>query len=212
MSQLALCSAGPVRPTTVTVWIQQLVAGEQAVLQRLWEAYYPRLVALARKKLQGAPRQMANEEDAVNNAFYSFHRGVEQGRFPRLADRHDLWQVLVMLTVRKASNQARDARAQKAGGGRVRNASALDRPGEDEGRAFADLIDREPDPAVAVEVADECRRLLALLPNDSLRQVAVWKMEGRSNQEIATLLGRSVSRVEAKLADIRKIWEKRARG
>jgi DNA-binding CsgD family transcriptional regulator len=36
-------------------------------------------------------------------------------------------------------------------------------------------------------------------------------MEGHSNKEIATKLSRSVSRVEAKLADIREILKKRAR-
>jgi DNA-directed RNA polymerase specialized sigma24 family protein len=195
----------------VTVWIQQLDAGRQSALQRLWEAYYPRLVALARGRLKGAPRQAADEDDVALNAFDSFYRGVEKRRFPRLADRDDLWQVLVMLTLRKASNLARDARTQKAGGGRVRNASALDRPGEEEGRAFADLIGRELDPAFAVEVADEWRRLLAQLPNDSLRQVAVWKMEGHSNEEIAAKVGRALSTVERKLVDIREIWGNRAR-
>src|SRR5436309_2802351 len=104
---------------SVTLWIRQLQGGDLAALQKLWEGYFVRMVGLARKKLQGAPRQAADEEDAALSAFHSFHRGVEQGRFPRLLDRDDLWQVLVMLTVRKASNQARFARAEKRGGGRV---------------------------------------------------------------------------------------------
>jgi DNA-directed RNA polymerase specialized sigma24 family protein len=196
---------------SVSHWLTLLKSGDTQAAQPLWDRYFHQLVHVASGRLQG--RRAAgpdDEEDVALSAFASFCRGVERGAFPRLADRHDLWQVLVMLTVRNASNQARDARTQKAGGGRVQNASALGRPGEEEGCAFAHLIDRELDPASAVEVAEECRRLLAVLPNDSLRQVAVWKMEGRSNQEIATKLGRSVSRVEAKLADIRKIWEKRA--
>jgi hypothetical protein len=58
-----------------------------------------------------------------------------------------------------------------------------------------ELIGREPDPAFAAEVAGECRRLLGLLPNDELRDVARWKMEGYSNQEIAGKLGRSCARI-----------------
>jgi DNA-directed RNA polymerase specialized sigma24 family protein len=194
---------------SVTLYIRRLQAGDRAVLQQLWEAYFERLVGLARQRLRGAPRQAADEEDAALSAFDSFHRGVEQGRFPQLLDRDDLWQVLVLLTVRKAANLARHARAEKRGGGRVRNASALDQSGEDEGRSFADQIGREPDPAFAAEVAEECRRLLGLLP-ERLRAVAVWKLEGLSNEEIAAKLDRSVVTAERRLADIRAIWEKAA--
>ena len=110
---------------SVTLYIQQLKAGQQAALQKLWEGYFGRMVRLARKKLQGVPRQMADEDDAAQDAFASFYRGVERGRFPQLLDRHDLWQVLVLLTARKASNLARHARAPKRGGGRVQSAEAL---------------------------------------------------------------------------------------
>jgi DNA-directed RNA polymerase specialized sigma24 family protein len=192
---------------SVTLYLRRLQAGDQAALQRLWEGYFGRLVGLARKRLQGTPRQAADEEDVALSAFDSFHRGVEQGRFPRLADRDDLWQVLVMLTLRKASNQARHARAEVRGGGRVHTASALDLPGEEAGRAFADLVTREPDPAFAAEVTEACGALLGLLPEE-LREVAVWKMEGWSNEEIAARLGRHVSAAERKLAAIRAIWAK----
>jgi DNA-directed RNA polymerase specialized sigma24 family protein len=134
---------------------------------------------------------------------------VEQGRFPQLADRDDLWQVLVVLTLRKASNLARNARTQKAGAGRVQSASALEGP-EEEIHPFANLISQEPGPDFAAEVADECRRLLAQLPNDSHRAVALWKMEGDSNEQIAAKLGRSLATVERKLADIRAIWDEEA--
>jgi hypothetical protein len=192
---------------SVTLWLQQLQGGDPAPLQMLWEGYFRRLVALARKKLQGAPRQVADEEDAALLAFDSFIHGVEQGRFPRLADRGDLWDVLELLTVRKAANLARNAYAQKRypSNRQLHNASALD------GAAFTALISREPDPALAAELAEEYRRLLAQLPNESLRTVARLKMEGHSNEEIAGKIGRSTKRVEGKLADIRKIWEKRAK-
>jgi DNA-directed RNA polymerase specialized sigma24 family protein len=192
----------------VTAWIQQLGADDQVALQELWRIYYPRLVALARGRLQGAPRQMVDEEDAALSAFKSFCRGVEQGRFPRLADRHDLWQVLVMLTLRKASNQARNARTQKGGGGRVQNASALDRPGEEEGRAFAEQISREPDPAFAFEVAQRCRWLLAQLRNDTLRSVALGKLEGSTNEELARQFGCAKVTVARWLNEIREAWRK----
>jgi DNA-directed RNA polymerase specialized sigma24 family protein len=195
---------------SVTLWLERLKSGEQAALQKLWEGYFSRLVALARKKLQGVPCQVADEEDVVLSAFNSFHRCVEEGRFPQLLDRDDLWQVLVLLTVRKAANQARHACADRRGHGRVQHASALEDSEEDAGRAFADLISREPDPAVAAEVAETCRRFLEGLPTDSLRAVAMWKLEGYSTQEIAGKLGRAAVTANRKLADIREAWEKMA--
>jgi DNA-directed RNA polymerase specialized sigma24 family protein len=192
---------------SVTYWIHLLKAGDQAALEKLWEGYFRRLVGLARARLRDAPRRAADEEDVALSAFDSFYRGVEAGRFPRLLDRDDLWQLLVVITARKASNLARDERAQKRGGGAVRHASAL--PGADEeGPAFADRIGREPDPAFAAQVAEQCRRLLGQLEDPEQRAVAVWKMEGYRNEEIAVLLDRSLPTVERKLRRIRSIWEK----
>jgi DNA-directed RNA polymerase specialized sigma24 family protein len=190
---------------SVTLYLRRLRAGDRDALQRLWQGYFARLVALARQRLRGAPRQAADEEDAALSAFDSFQRGVEQGRFPRLEDRDDLWQVLVLLTVRKAADLRRLALAGKRGGGRVLSATDLG-DAEGEGRAFAELVAREPDPAFAAEVTDECARLLGPLPGP-LREVASLKMEGLSNAEVAARIGRSVVTVERRLADVRAIWK-----
>src|SRR5262249_49446715 len=125
----------------------------------------------------------------------------------QLSDRDDLWQLLVLLTLRKASNQRKHALAPKQGGGKVKNASALTDPSAD-GPLFAEHIGREPTPAFAAEVVESYRRLLDQLGNDQLRAIAVWKMEGWTNAEIAARLERAVSRVENKLRIIRTIWAK----
>ena len=61
-------------------------------------------------------------------------------------------------------------------------------------------------------MAESCRRLLEMLPTQELRNVAVWKMEGYTNEEIAAKMksgqGRSLATVERKLALIRTIWAK----
>jgi hypothetical protein len=59
-----------------------------------------------------------DEEDAALSAFNSFCQGVADGRFPLLADRDDRWRLLVVLTVRKAIDQAKRHGAQKRGGGK----------------------------------------------------------------------------------------------
>jgi DNA-directed RNA polymerase specialized sigma24 family protein len=186
---------------SVTYWIHQLPAGDQAAIQKLWERYFPRLVGLVRKRLMGAPRAAADEEDVALSAFNSFFRRAQEGRFPKLTDRQDLWQLLVLIATRKASNLAKYERRrpviQLTGGD---GSSEAPNP-------FLNLISREPDPESAARVAEEYKRLLALLPDDSLRTVAEWKLEGYTNEQIAAKLERALSTVELKLRCIREIWQ-----
>ena len=98
---------------SVTVWIASLKAGDADAAQKLWQRYFETLVRLARDRLRGAPRTVADEEDAALSAFDSFVRGAARGRYPRLDDRDDLWRLLVTITARKALRLARDARSQK---------------------------------------------------------------------------------------------------
>jgi DNA-directed RNA polymerase specialized sigma24 family protein len=192
-------------PGSVTAWIDQLKAGSGAAAAPLWEAYFRRLVGLARQRLGAAPRGVADEEDVALSAFASFCRAVTQGRFPRLDDRDDLWQVLMMLTARKAINLIERECSQKRGGGRgVAAAARGDTPGNSEPDALAGP---EPTPEFAAEVAEECRRRLDALGDDELRGVVVDKMEGYTNEEIAARRGWSLGKVERKLRLIRKTWE-----
>jgi DNA-directed RNA polymerase specialized sigma24 family protein len=72
---------------SVTHWISQLKQGDRAAAQPLWEAYFHRLVALARQRLRGTARRAADEEDVALAAFDSFYRRAEHGQFPKLGSR-----------------------------------------------------------------------------------------------------------------------------
>ena len=67
-------------------------------------------------------------------------------------------------------------------------------------------------PDFAVQVAEEYQLLLAGLEDDTLRSIAVWKLEGYTNEEIAGKLDCSVATVERKLRRIRNAWEPRYSG
>jgi DNA-directed RNA polymerase specialized sigma24 family protein len=197
--------------SSITYWVQQLQAGQRQAAQRLWEAYFTRLVGLTRAKLRAGPRRAADEEDVALSAFDSFCRAAEQGRFPRLEDRDDLWQLLVLIASRKAANLITHERRQKRGGGKA--VQSLDEPAgadSDAGALFGELIGREPDPALATQVAEECQRLLDVLGSEELRQVALAKLEGRTNAEVAADPGRAIGTVERKLKLIRGIWDREA--
>jgi RNA polymerase sigma factor (sigma-70 family) len=190
---------------SVTDWITSLKAGDADAAQKLWRRYFESLVRLARDRLRGAPRAVADEEDAALSAFDSFVRGAARGRFPRLDDRDDLWRILVVITERKAFDQARHERQQKRGGGKV---VEMPRPdaAEDRARDLAGGAGMMPTPEFAAMVVEECRRLMDHLRDDTLRTVARLRMEGYTNEEVADQLGCSLRTVARKLELIRGTW------
>jgi DNA-directed RNA polymerase specialized sigma24 family protein len=197
-------------PGSVTNWIGELKAGNHAVAQHLWERYFQRLVGLARKKLEGLRKRAADEEDVALSAFDSFCRGAERGRFPQLTDRDDLWRLLVVITARKACDLIQQEARQKRGGGKVRGESVWASSPDSEEAVFGleQVLGREPTPEYAAQVAEEFQRLLARLDDPELRSIALWKMEGFTNNEIAAKLKWAGSTVERKLRLIRGVWEK----
>jgi DNA-directed RNA polymerase specialized sigma24 family protein len=200
-------------PGSVTLWIERLQSGDRDVVQQLWERYFQQLVGMARMKLQGLPRAAADEEDVALSAFQCFCQAAAQGRFPQLADRHDLWTVLMLITNRKAceliEHQQRMKRDwRKTLPDQVGTKGAL----HSEEPFVVQLIGKEPDPAFAVEMADCCRQLLSTLKDEQLRAIALWKLEGYTNEEIAVKINCALATVERRLSLIRELWwEKRPR-
>jgi RNA polymerase sigma factor (sigma-70 family) len=188
---------------SISRWIDPLKGGDSDAAQQLWERYFPRLVWLARRRLCAAAPRAADEEDVALSAFASFCRGVQAGRFPRLDDRDSLWKILVVFTARKASHLLRDEGRQKRRGGRT----SLD-AGSEDAALLQQVLSREPTPAFAAEVAEQCQRLLALLDNLELTQVAGLKMEGYTNDEIAAQLHCTRRTVQRRLRIIRGRWER----
>ncbi len=196
---------------SVTILLAELKAGDPAAVKPLWDGYFTRLVRLARARLWAVPRVAADEEDVALSAFDSFCHAVTVGRFPRLDDRDDLWQVLFLITTRKAIDLVRRVTNPTNGGGNVVHASAVNEGDGSGVNLLADAVSMEPLPEEVAEVTEACGRLLGLLGDKGkLRSVAIWKMEGYTNAEIAEKLDKSMPTVERKLARIRTIWKREA--
>ncbi len=162
-------------------------------MRELWERFFADMTIYARKRLRAmhAPLGPADEEDAAARAFTKVCRGIERGQF-KLASRVDLTKVLWSATAREVITIL--SRANAAGG-----------------RANDDvLLGQVPDLALPPDLLllafDACQRLLELLGSDELRQVAVWKLAGHTNEAIAAKLGRSPATVERTLSQIRETW------
>jgi DNA-directed RNA polymerase specialized sigma24 family protein len=185
---------------TVTQILVRIKEGDPAAAQQLWESYFEKLVALARARLQAKVRRVSDEEDVALSVFESFCRRAGEGQYPKLQDRDDLWQLLFVMTVRKSINLARREGTKSRGGGRVQTFSDL------EGLELDLVREADPTPALAAQVVEECQRLLKLLGDETLRSVALWKMEGFTIAEIAARLGCVDQTVKRKLRVIRQLW------
>jgi RNA polymerase sigma factor (sigma-70 family) len=191
-------------PSSITTWLNLLKAGDPAAAEALWQHYYARLVELARQHLAAYSRRAADEEDVAAEAFADFCAGAAAGRFPRLSDRHELWRLLLTITLRRARNLGRDESCQKRDSRRtVGAADLLELPDADLDR----LSGAGPDPALAAEVTDQVRHLLALLPGDDLRAVARDLLAGYTPTEIAQRQGCGLRTVERRRQRVRQFWE-----
>jgi DNA-directed RNA polymerase specialized sigma24 family protein len=194
---------------SISQFVGNLKAGDSDAPRELWKRYSRDLVRLARARLGAISRAAADEEDVALSAFKSFCIAAARGQFPCLEDRDDLWKILVTITVRKAADLAQYHRRQKRGGGKVLASADLGGTGSRcrrEGDILALIPGREPTPDFAIQVAEECRRLLDLLPNELRRQVALDRMAGYTEDEIAARLGCSRRTVSRNLALIRMAW------
>jgi DNA-directed RNA polymerase specialized sigma24 family protein len=193
-------------PGSVSHWIMAIKEGDQAAAQPLWDRYHARLIGLARQILQGARRRDADEDDVVQNAFHSFFEGVTRGRFPQLNDRDSLWRLLVVITARKAISQVRKER-QRILAWSPQGTGFARFPWDADDEALLPLVvGNEPTPELAAQLVEQYQILLERLGDDKLRQIAVWKLEGWTNGEIAGKLNCSRRTVIRKLETIRLIW------
>ena len=189
---------------SVAQLIEKIKAGDEETAHALWDRYFPQLAHLARQKLAGRNIRMADEQDVVLSVFDSFIRAVAEDRFADLHDRDGLWRLLSVMTYRKAVDLIRHEDRQKR---RVLGESAiLDDGSESQACPMDQLPGPDPTPELAAELAEACERLLGMLPPD-LQAIAIWRLEGRTNREIAERCGCSVPTVERRLHLIRKKWE-----
>jgi DNA-directed RNA polymerase specialized sigma24 family protein len=111
--------------------------------------------------------------------------------------------LLVVITGRKALRLLRDQGRVKRGGNAHGDRAEWDGFHE----AVEQIVGNEPTPEFAIQLTEQYEYLLGLL-NDDQRAIAVAKLDGLSNPQIAKLLNRPLRTVERKLQLIRTIWER----
>jgi RNA polymerase sigma factor (sigma-70 family) len=182
----------PEASQSITRLIRAVQDGSSSAVRPLLAAYFDRLVRLASTRLRNMPGLGGYDEDLALRSFHSVYERLRDPARPLdLAGRDDLWRLLAVRTISRAIDLIRRHRP-----GEV--------PGDDE---VAQLLAREPTPEEAAEVADECRRLLDSLEEPQLRQIALWKVEGYTNEDIAARLDCVPRTIERKMSRIRLLWK-----
>jgi DNA-directed RNA polymerase specialized sigma24 family protein len=184
---------------SISCWIEQLKRGDAAAAGQLWKRFFVRLKQLARPEcLPQVTAGVYDEEDVALSAYAHFCQVIQEGRYPELQGRDELWRLLATMTVRKARARAEQARAQKRGGG--------EHPSTD-----LDGVDGSiPPPDLIVLMQEQCQRLLGLLKDPELEAVALWRLEGYTTDEIAQMAGYTRRTIQRMLALIRQLWENSA--
>lgn len=193
----------------ITEWISQLKGGDEAAAQQLWERYFGEIVQLARRRLAGAKRALADEEDVALSTFKSLCRGAERGRFPKLSDRDSLWSLIIAIVAHKSTDLIRHENRQKRGGrGQAKHAASV--CDERQAVSLSEIIEQRPTPEFAAIISSQFESLLGKLEradDPDLIQIATAKMSGESNKEIAAKLGCVRRTIERKIQIIRTMWE-----
>jgi RNA polymerase sigma factor (sigma-70 family) len=179
---------------SATGWLDRPKAGDDAAAQELWNRYFTQLVTLARQRLRSPGRDL-DEEDVALSALKSAMLGVQNHRFPELYDRTGLWPLLVTITARKTINEIKRQRTKKR-----------DRAAEVPVADVQLFVATDPSPEFALQLVDEMECLIATLGDDTLRIIVGLKLEGYTNEEIASKLDVSTRTVVRKLHRIRQEW------
>ncbi len=165
---------------SITDWIAQLRQGDEEASRRLWDHFFQRLLEVATRRLKHARSADYDEEDIVLSALKSFCLGVRQGRFP---------QLMIAKISGVYCSSSRAAKSQIAlpfsdalnAIRRVRSFTVQRIRAVVLGSTW--FVSGEPNPAMAAECQEQFSILLDRLQHEDLKRVAIWKMEGYTNEE-----------------------------
>lgn len=190
--------AEPVSDGSITRWIGLFRVGDAAAAEKIWNRYFASIVGVARAKLGMIPSGTLDAEDIALSAFHTLYRAAAANRLPEMLDRNVLWQSLILITAGKVIDAKRREFSQKRGGLLAPNTPLH----------LTDLVQSDDqDPALAAMFAEQFESLLDLLEDRELQEIAILKLEGFTNTEIAERLDCGERTVKRRLAVIRRVWE-----
>lgn len=195
-------------PSSITLIYARAKSGDEAAATELWNAYAKRLLGLARAVLRsrGIAPADASEDSVVNAAFTKFFDALSKRKYQGVADRHDIWRLLAVITRNHALNQAR------------KHGKRLDR-NLDSDSLFLSEPNFEPSSQEVVAVSDMIDRIhqevrsRAKSEEQAMRitRVMTMTLSGHTQKEIASAIDQSEVTVRRNLRMIRQILKRKLR-
>lgn len=185
-------------------WHSGLPLEDPQVGRRVYDQFFDRLVAAARRELGVGNRRDADEEDIAASVLASFFRGIGEGKIIGRVSSRELWALLLTITRRKVAQKRRRRFTLKRGGGRVR--------GETDGASPDELVElaqhaaSEAGPATTAAVRETLWQLIDGLDDALAGRVLLLRLEGHTHSEIAEQLGCATRTVERKIKKVQERW------
>ncbi len=170
----------------------------------IWRRYFRDLLDLARNNLNKRIRRREDEEDVLQSMYKSFCLRQQRGEFD-LASRDALWKLLVTITLRKARNTAKKQGREMRDVCREQTMSDGDDPSP-AGWVLEQMDAAGPSPAEAAVLNEALERRLEALADPELREIALLRLEGYTNREIAEQRNCTERSIERRLERIRSKW------
>jgi DNA-directed RNA polymerase specialized sigma24 family protein len=187
---------------SVTMMYQRAVDGDSQAADALWHAYARRLSGLAGAVLRqrGIAPAQTSQDSVVNVAFARFFEALARGKYHDVADRHELWRLLAVITRNTALNQAK----------RARNRAIHEAHLASSGMEFADA---GPTPEEIAALCDTIavteqrirERSTSSAQSDRIVRVLNMTLSGHTQREIADAIGQSEVTVRRNLQMIRDL-------
>jgi RNA polymerase sigma-70 factor (ECF subfamily) len=166
-----------------------LRAGDEATARRVFYRYARALIEVAGRNLGARLRQKLDPEDVVQSVFLSFFARCREDVW-QFRDWNGLWELLVVITLRKCANFAAFYRAGR-------------RTGDREAPLPAEPPTPEPTPDEAAELTDQLTALFARF-DERGRQVLTHVFQGFTAAETAERIGCSERTVQRTLDRARR--------
>lgn len=179
-------------------YIDGLRRFDEQITLEFCRQYGTSLERLAGKHLATGLQQRLDPEDVVQSVYRTFFRRASDGQF-QLSDRSDLWRLLCVITLTKVRSQARRQLRQKRN---INKEVRLDAPPGGKGRP-ADLEAAAPAPDESIEFTEHFDKIMASF-TDEERRIVELKLQERTNDEVAALVGcseRTVRRILKSVQD-----------
>jgi hypothetical protein len=170
---------------------------------RIWQRFEPRLLEAVTHPFE--PKTvLAGECDNFQSMFKNFLDAAHGADCRSPPSRDNAWKFLVWMAMCRVASSANAQEALQGDAGRQNPGQPDEAPDDQLSRLMADLHDRAELKAEEAAIPrEQFERLLGQLPEE-LQQIFVWKLENRTNSEVAKRLNRTQRTVELKLKILRK--------